>query len=138
MSEPTREQKRADLARKMGWKWFTDDNPEHDGTMWLSTASLMAKTIQQYPTVHETEEILPIDWKCLDIPNPYESAADKDKLVAWLAKQERHVQQRFIFAVRDETTDVDLCYELRIMTAPREIIADAAWMAIQEKKQCTN
>lgn len=66
-------------------------------------------------------------------PNPYESAEDKDALVAWLAKQERHVQQRFIFAVRDETTDVDLCYELRIMTAPREVIADAAWLAIQEK-----
>ncbi len=149
-AEPTRERKCADLARAMGWKWFTDDNPEHDGTRWLSTSSLMAKTIRQYPTVHETEENLPIDWKCLDIPNPFESAADSRALVEWLAADDR-LWALFDDALIDSLlehceADVEKISRqndwltisqqwLRLkMTAPLPAIAEAAWKAIQDNK----
>lgn len=59
MSEPTRQQKCADLARVMGWKLA------HNG-YGLSP---------DYPAVPQPRAL----------PNPYESAADKDALVAWLA-----------------------------------------------------
>lgn len=60
----------AELALRTGsYFWFADSSPESDGDRWLSTRGLMARSIKQYPTLHETCLELPIDWKISDIPN---------------------------------------------------------------------
>ena len=136
MSEPTQQQKCADLARKMNipesewpYKCFAEKHQmDNDGgNAWCYTCEMMADNSERVP------------------PNPYESAADKDALVAWLAADDA---RWFVFIrkliklinwpsqSRQEMTDATfpkIVSEVKhLMTAPREIMADAAWVAIQE------
>lgn len=116
MSEPTPEQKCADLARAMGWKLA------HNG-YGLSP---------DYPAVPQPRAL----------PNPYESAADKDALVAWLRSEaSSQVFDDEIFATavckKLDLTKESFTYRDIMKTfwdaaaSSREIIADAAWLAIQ-------
>jgi len=110
MSEPTRQQKCADLARVMGWKLA------HNG-YGLSP---------DYPAVPQPRAL----------PNPYESAEDKDALLAWLAAQGPITVQVFVLELARLTADHrrSMSFEgwqiMGYLTAPREIIADAAWLAL--------
>jgi hypothetical protein len=130
MSEPTREQKRRDLARAMGWTV-----KRYGGRLELvrPDGGFANPFSDSYPAAFMTEAEA---WQYA--PNYFTSHEACHDLVKWLATQQRHIQQGFIFAVRDETTDVDLCYELRILTADPAIKAEAVWQAIQEKTKCTN
>ena len=115
MTEPTREQMRADLARAMGWKegsvvWFSPDNGN-------------AICVEDEP------------------PDPFTSAVDKDALVKWICKDIETLRQKFIAELcgmvglkqnwqLDRYDEYDL---MILLTAPLETVAFAAWRAIQEK-----
>jgi len=128
MSEPTQQQKCADLARAMGipesewpYKCFVEKHQmDNDGgNAWCYTCEMMADNSERVP------------------PNPYESAADKDALVTWLtaddARWYRFLSQwERMLINRDENEEViDLVREA--MKGDRAIIADAAWLALQGK-----
>lgn len=117
MSEPTRQEKCADLARAMGWR-----QGESSG-VWFSPANAPEICVYDEP------------------PNPYESAEDKDKLVAWLAADDarwKEFDDRLLMAlslqplVGFDSTNVGFLRMVRrmAMTAPLPVIADAAWLAI--------
>ncbi len=125
MSERTQQQKCTDLARKMGWKL------EQDG-YWQQWRSADGK---KFCSVRPSCDESPIG-------NPYESADDKDALVAWLAKQSGEIWGNFSASVIDSAIPFDqqayADWEMitrAVMTAPREIIADAAWLAITSAEQ---
>jgi hypothetical protein len=121
--KPTREQKCRDLAMAMGipeseWQYkCLAEGHSLDEDVWCYSC---CKSVNESPRIP---------------PNPYASHAACHDLVVWLATQQRHIQQRFVFAVRDETTDVDLCYELRILTADPAIKAEAVWRSITATEQ---
>lgn len=117
MSEPTQEQKCADLARAMGW---TDTgnglyySPEHGNAT--------------------TEDLA---WFKSLPPDPFTYAEDSRALCAWLAKQGEIVQEKFEAVLLYENVS-DLNEEFPVglfyLNAPLPVIADAAWQAIQEPK----
>ena len=113
MSEPTQQQKCADLARAMEWDFIPS-----------SSETALPDVGEWYTPLGKIYGDEP--------PDPFTDHAACHALVAWLATQQRNIQQRFVFAVRDETAHVDLCYELRILTAEPAVIAEAAWLAIKE------
>lgn len=61
------------------------------------------------------------------MPNPYESAEDSRKLVAWLAKSEKADQ------FNDELARIVGPTPLQALLTPLPVIADAAWRATQPK-----
>lgn len=127
MSEPTRQQKCADLARAMGipeseWphKCFAEKHQmDNDGgNAWCYMCEMMADNSERVP------------------PNPYESADDKDALLAWLAADQRR-WERFAFKLFEYLGIWDGSFKLTdiakaTMTAPLPVIADAAWLALKD------
>jgi hypothetical protein len=115
MSEPTQQQKCADLAQAMGWR--------------IDTNHVIRNSTADLPIIGIDPE-----GKLTYLPNPYESADDKDALVAWLAADDarwfRFLNQwERMLINRDENEEViDLVREA--MKGDRAIIADAAWLAI--------
>jgi len=144
MNDATRLRIRRELAERMGTHfWFTDSHPEHSGTRWLTTREKMATACRQYPTIHETGEELPIDWKLSDVPDPFTNHADCAALVEWLAADD---QRWFIFirkliklidwptqspeAMTDATFD-KIASEVRyLMTSPLPVRVLAACAAL--------
>jgi hypothetical protein len=64
------------------------------------------------------------------LPDYFTDHAASWELVAWLAKQDRGIQREFVFSLREATNEVDLCYELRLLTAEPSVIARAACRAL--------
>ena len=124
--KPTREQMCVDLARAMGYAAIRIAGVPSGFVAWIAPDG----NRQFGGYIYESPEQAFVE--CA--PDYFTNHAACHELVVWLATQQRHIQQRFVFAVRDETTDVDLCYELRILTAEPAIIAEAAWQAIQPSK----
>lgn len=112
MSEPTQQQKCADLARKM----FLDAVEIYIGQFKSDTGvEICLKPGTRWITF-----------------NPYESAEDKDALLVWLAADDARWDRfdRILFDTVDAWSKSGRNPQIRaIMTAPREIIADAAWLA---------
>lgn len=115
----SREQKCADLARAMGWKLA------HHG-YGLSP---------DYPAVPQPRAL----------PNPYESAADSPALVAWLLDEDSDAQWNEIVFLSELMKNYSYLWQpgkvgfnaggvrliiFRALTAPLNVIADAAWLAI--------
>lgn len=129
MTEPTREQMRADLARAMGiteeqWQHKCKaENHSNDEGFWCYDCCI---AIEESPKV---------------APDPFTSAADKDALVEWICKNIETLRQKFIAELcgmiglkqnwqLDRYDEYDL---MILLTAPLETVALAAWRAIQPK-----
>lgn len=115
MSEPTQQQKRAGLARARGW------------TVKREKGRYVAEADCWY-----TPEGNFHPWGC---PNPYESAADKDALVAWLAADGALWKQFRREILMEWTSSAEQDVVRFMLTAPLSVIADAAWLAITSAEQ---
>jgi len=108
VTEPTENERREmneRLARAMGWRETTE--ADEFGPLF------------KYVGPNGTDY-------CQGWPDFTRDAEASRELVGWLAVQDRTIQGRFVRRLRDDTTDVDLCYELRILTASPLLIAMAA------------
>lgn len=114
MTEPTRAEKCAALAKAMGWR-----QGEASG-VWFTPANAAELCVYDNP------------------PNPYESAEASRELVAWMADK-REYRDKFQYELENDLlTERDGTWgypvSLFYLTAPLPVIAEAAWRAIQEAK----
>lgn len=122
----------ADLAKAMGYTVQEVGDPHHPFFLQLVNPPEVDRFYHQWRRT-EAEA-----WA--DAPNPFTSAADKDALVAWLAKQSEDIWWAFMSEMRVLFLDAieknkAWEWEKYLMAADKAVIAEAVWRAIQEK-QC--
>lgn len=123
MIEPSEQERRAlneALARAMGY--HTMSQIFGDSVLWFLCSP---DGLRISVTCWDDESDC---WE--DAPDFTRDASASRELVLWLAGQGRIIQGRFVRKLRDDTIDVELCYELRILTADPLLIAQAAREAI--------
>lgn len=155
---PTRAQMREDLARAMGWiglrlmkSQMFNEREDLWGLRPGEAGQVMRKAPDPFTSAadnralgwteksHFPDSFQPHFWIApsgrtnQSPPDPFTSAEANRKLVEWLATQSGEVQRVFVLTLRDEVIERDICYELALLTAPLETIAEAAWRAIQEE-----
>lgn len=113
MTTPTRAEMRADLARAMGWI-------RHNDICWENPHTKRCRTSP---------------------PDFFTDAEANRKLLEWLAGQsvaiQEHYQRELISALSKDTGDKSrwgLVESLVFQTAPLDVKAEAAWLAIQEEQ----
>ena len=117
MTTPTRAEMREALARAMGWtglRWMKSQIFEKREDLWGLRPGEDGQVMRK-------------------APNPFTNAADKDKLVKWLAaddarwyKFKKEILSDWIESPEQEVVRF-------VFTAPLETISLAAWRAIQEQ-----
>lgn len=112
MTTPTRAAMREALARAMGWQFKV--NPLlGKGKVWHG--------LDGYPA---------------NLFNPFTNAADKDKLVKWLAADDARWKEFKQELLSDWASSLEQDVVRFVLTSPPETISLAAWRAIQEQPKC--
>jgi hypothetical protein len=129
--KPTREQKRADLARAMGWI-VVQYRHIGIGTCWKLVNLPAEKERRGFDSEAEA-------WA--DVPDYFTSHAACHALVVWLATQGPVAIQRFVLAMSALTIEhrLSMSFEgwqiLGYLTAEPAIKAEAAWRTINAAEQ---
>lgn len=143
MTIPTRDKMRADLARAMGYRIEAQLFQGHIPYFELLSPQ-GGECVEPYEDESGINDLAATEeeaWKYA--PDPFANADDKDALVKWLAEQSPVVWGNFTGCLIDAAIPFHVQpyadWEMvcrAVLTAPLEILAEAAWRAIQAEAKC--